>query len=175
MRWRLNDPPGDELGESESDEMDVRGLIWGVWSDGRRRDGVLKLKLMLKISLGCSGLRSFDVHRAGSLVFFGLDSPFDMLSGLESLGIVEICGTASMKNCWTKLNCGLPPAASSGEGCGLPASGVRGDTLSFCAFAFGAECCDVEGEVLLLGHDELFLSAWNKPSRATVRPSQGGV
>jgi hypothetical protein len=59
-----------KVGKPESDEMDVRGLIWGVWSDGRRRDDALKLKFMLKTSLGRRGWRSFDVHMAGSFFFF---------------------------------------------------------------------------------------------------------
>jgi hypothetical protein len=54
-RWRFSDV---ELGELDPEDMDVLGLTLGVRSHGRRRDGVLKLKLMLKISLGRRFLRA---------------------------------------------------------------------------------------------------------------------
>ena len=47
-RWRFS----DVIVGAHSDDIDDRGLICGVRSDGRLREGVAKLKLMLKISDG---------------------------------------------------------------------------------------------------------------------------
>jgi hypothetical protein len=53
-RWRFSDVELDGL----DSDMNVLGLMLGVRSHGRRRDGVLKLKLRLKISLGRRFLRA---------------------------------------------------------------------------------------------------------------------
>jgi hypothetical protein len=91
---------GVGVGEIGSGDIDARGLIWGVWSERRRRDGVLKLKLMLKMSLGRG--HNLDAHKGLSfltLVFVAVG--FDvalivvMLFDLGALGIVDACGTSS--------------------------------------------------------------------------------
>lgn len=48
MRWRLS---GVLMGKSKPEEKDVLGLISGVRSQARLRDGAAKLKFILKTSL----------------------------------------------------------------------------------------------------------------------------
>ncbi len=71
MRWRLAgssmDDDSDDAAASEKDaeEKEDRGLISGVRSERLRREGALKLKFMLKISLGRRFLRMVDAHPVG--------------------------------------------------------------------------------------------------------------
>jgi len=86
-RCRLRASSVGEVGKSEPEEKEDRGLIGGVRSDGRRRESALKLNFMLKISLGRRFLRILATHPVVFAVVLVLDAGFVSAADLgERLG-----------------------------------------------------------------------------------------
>lgn len=133
MRWRLTgssmDDIDDAASEKDAEEKEDRGLISGVRSERLRREGALKLKFMLKISLGRRFLRMVDAHPVGfvGMLIFNIDF---VLAGDESDdATVVVCETGR---------------AIGGDGISRISAVVvvcRGDGLSCLGFGLTAGSC----------------------------------
>jgi hypothetical protein len=99
--WRFQDSSVGCVDEEEEEDMDVRGLICGVWEPAGRRDGVLKLKERLKISLGRRFLQRLFAHSKG--LAKGLRLGFGSDVGVGAVGLEDAMALRISCSSWRMI------------------------------------------------------------------------